>query len=169
MRFGESVGRFGEDLVRVLKGLRASWALFKVSGLLGGAVGSFGKDFVRVLKRLRASLALLKDSVLLFIISLKLYSGAFGCIVFLRHTDFRCFCFPAWRASGASPTSEAITSFLLSSLLHSFALPFVLLLARDLPLAVACFNGSKTISFLLLHASTTLICLRASRSLLRQV
>ena len=32
-----------------------------------------------------------------------------------------------------------------------------------------CNNSSKTISLLLLHASTTLICLRASRSLLRQV
>ena len=41
-----------------------------------------------------------------------------------------------------------------------------------LPLAlpcVTCFNSPKTISILLLHASTTLICLRASRSLLRQV
>ena len=58
---------------------------------------------------------------------------------------------------------------LLSSLLHSFAFPFVLLLARGLLFDVACFNGSKTMSLLLLHASTTLICLRASRSLLRQV
>ena len=45
---------------------------------------------------------------------------------------------------------------LLSSLLHSFALPFVLLLAL-------------TFSDLVLHASTSLICVRASRSLLRQV
>ena len=36
-------------------------------------------------------------------------------------------------------------------------------------LCVTCFNSPKTISLLLLHASTTLICLRASRSLLRQV
>ena len=42
--------------------------------------------------------------------------------------------------------------------LHSLALP-----------CVTCFNSPKTISLLLLHASTTLTCLRASRSLLRQV
>ena len=74
MRFGEAVGRFGEDLVRVLKGLRASWALLRVSGLLGGVVGRFGKDFGRVLRRLRASLALLRDSGLLFVIRLCIQS-----------------------------------------------------------------------------------------------
>ena len=42
------------------------------------------------------------------------------------------------------------------------------LLSLALP-CVTYFNSPKTISLLLLHASTTLICLRASRSLLRQV
>ena len=73
-RLWEGLGKFGEDLARVLKGLRASWALLKVSGLLGGVVGRFGKDFGRVSRRLKASLALLRDSGLLFVISLCIQS-----------------------------------------------------------------------------------------------
>ena len=74
MRLGEAVGRFGEDLARLLKGLRASWALLRVSGLLGVAVGRFAEDLARVLKGLKAFLALLRDSGLLFVIGLCIQS-----------------------------------------------------------------------------------------------
>ena len=38
---GKQLEGFGDDLARVLKGLRASWSLLRVSGLLGGVVGRF--------------------------------------------------------------------------------------------------------------------------------
>ena len=63
-----SVSWLLSGLARILKGLRASWVLLRVSGLLGGAVGRFGENFGRVLRRLRASLALLRDSGLFFVL-----------------------------------------------------------------------------------------------------
>ena len=60
--------------------------------------------------------------------------------------------------------SLAYPCFVLCRFLCSTMVCLLSLLSLALP-CVTCFNSPKTISLLLLHASTTLICLRASRSL----
>ena len=91
----------------------------------------------------------------------------------------------AWgeRSERAKRASEALWCLLWVSLAYPcfrwrtlafscVACSTMVCLLSLLSLALPCvtyFNSPKTISLLLLHASTTLICLRASRSLLRQV
>ena len=149
---GEGLGGFWQGLGvfwAPLEALRALFCLIGVFlGTLGVLLGALGQFLVKFL--------------LIFV-------------------DFyRVLASPMAEASEASEQSEraklsgACSGFPL--LTHAFAgvplLSLVSLLLSLLSLAlpcVTCFNSPKTISLLLLHAPTTLICLRASRSLLRQV